>query len=51
MLLEILEEIPQAGASLRVENYAVEILAVQETMIKQVQVRPMQPLKNSVNRH
>src|SRR5471030_1116742 len=51
MLLEILEEIPQVGASLRVENYAVEILAVQDNMIKQVQVRPMQPLQSSVNRH
>jgi len=51
MLLEVLEEIPKVGASLRIENYAIEILAVQDNMIKQVQVRPMQPLQTTVNRH
>jgi len=39
------------GAHLRIENYEVEILAVQDNMIKQVQVRPMQSLQTSVNRH
>jgi len=51
MLLEVLEEIPNIGTSLRIEDYEVEVLDVQDNMIKQVQVRPLQPLKNTVNQH
>jgi len=49
MLLEVLEEIPTIGTNLRIEDYEVEILDVQDNMIKQVQVRPLQPLQSSVN--
>jgi Mg2+/Co2+ transporter CorB len=49
MLLEVLEDIPTIGTSLRIEDYEVEILDVQDNMIKQVQVRPLQPLQTSVN--
>jgi len=49
MLLEVLEEIPVIGTNLRIKNYEVEILDVQENMIKQVQVRPLQPLQSTVN--
>jgi Mg2+/Co2+ transporter CorB len=45
MLLEILEDIPKIGTHLRIENYEVEILDVQDNMIKQVKVRPLKSLR------
>ncbi|MDR7344501.1 Mg2+/Co2+ transporter CorB [Pantoea alhagi] len=48
MLLEELEEIPQAGTRIQIENYAIDILDVQDNMVKQIKVTPQQPLKSSV---
>ncbi|MDR3430406.1 MAG: HlyC/CorC family transporter [Rouxiella aceris] len=45
MLLEILEDIPKIGTHLRIESYEVEILDVQDNMIKQVKVRPLKTLR------
>ncbi|HGH0371035.1 TPA: HlyC/CorC family transporter [Yersinia enterocolitica] len=43
MLLEELEEIPQVDAQVRVGNYLIDVLDVQENMIKQVRVTPILP--------
>lgn len=48
MLLEELEEIPQAGTRIQVENYDIDILDVQDNMVKQIRVTPQQPLKSSI---
>lgn len=48
MLLEELEEIPQAGTRIQIENYAIDILDVQDNMVKQIKVTPQQPLKSSI---
>ncbi|UQY43395.1 HlyC/CorC family transporter [Erwinia sp. PK3-005] len=48
MLLEELEEIPQAGTRIQIENYAIDILDVQDNMVKQIRVTPQQPLKSSI---
>ncbi|GLR08456.1 magnesium/cobalt efflux protein [Mixta theicola] len=48
MLLEELEEIPQAGTRIQIQNYAIDILDVQDNMVKQVRVTPQQPLKSSI---
>ncbi len=47
MLLEVLEDIPKIGTHLRIESYEVEILDVQDNMIKQVKVRPLKTLRSS----
>ncbi|HDW8050302.1 TPA: HlyC/CorC family transporter [Yersinia enterocolitica] len=43
MLLEELEEIPQVDAQVRVGNYLIDVLDVQENMIKRVRVIPILP--------
>ncbi|MGT3180629.1 HlyC/CorC family transporter [Yersinia enterocolitica] len=43
MLLEELEEIPQIDAQVRVGNYLIDVLDVQENMIKRVRVTPILP--------
>lgn len=48
MLLEALEEIPATGTRVRIGQYDIDILDVQENMIKQVQVIPVKPLRDSV---
>lgn len=48
MLLEALEEIPAIGTRVRIGQYDIDILDVQENMIKQVQVIPVKPLRESV---
>lgn len=48
MLLEALEEFPQAGTQVRINQYDIEILDVQENMIKQVKVVPVKALRESV---
>ncbi|MCU5773049.1 HlyC/CorC family transporter [Erwiniaceae bacterium BAC15a-03b] len=48
MLLEALQEIPCAGTTVRIGNYAIDILDVQENMVKQVKITPHKPLKESV---
>ncbi len=48
MLLEALEEIPAAGTRVRIEQYDIDILDVQDNMIRQVRVVPIKPLRQSV---
>jgi|GEM_PF-4400657 len=48
MLLEVLEEIPQTETRVQVGSYDIDILDVQDNMVKQVRVTPQQPLKSSV---
>ncbi|ELI8293657.1 TPA: HlyC/CorC family transporter [Yersinia enterocolitica] len=43
MLLEELEEIPQVDAQVCVGNYLIDVLDVQENMIKRVRVTPILP--------
>lgn len=43
LLLEILEDIPLAETTVEVNHYLIKILDVQENMIKQVCVTPVQP--------
>jgi Mg2+/Co2+ transporter CorB len=51
MLLEVLEEIPPVNTQIRIENYDIQILDVQDNMIKQVRVTPIQPIRASVEQH
>jgi len=48
MILEALEEIPAAGTRVRIGQYDIDILDVQDNMIKQVKVVPVKPLRESV---
>ncbi|OON38813.1 magnesium/cobalt efflux protein [Izhakiella australiensis] len=48
MLLEALEEIPQAGTTVQLKNYAINILDVQDNMVKQVRITPQKPIQQSV---
>ncbi len=47
MLLEELEEIPQAHIHVRLGNYQIEVLDVQENMIKRVKITPMTSAEHS----
>ena len=44
VILEALEEIPVAGTRVRIGEYDIDILDVQDNMIKQVKVFPVKPL-------
>lgn len=48
MILEALEEIPAAGTRVRIGQYDIDILDVQDNMIKQVKVLPIKPLRESI---
>lgn len=48
MILEALEEIPAAGTRVLIEQYDIDILDVQDNMIKQVKVLPVKPLRESI---
>ncbi|EEV8077602.1 TPA: HlyC/CorC family transporter [Escherichia coli] len=48
VILEALEEIPVAGTRVRISEYDIDILDVQDNMIKQVKVFPVKPLRESV---
>ncbi len=48
MLLEALEEIPANGIRVRIGQYDIDILDVQDNMIRQVRVVPIKPLRQSV---
>nr|MBA2816097.1 S-ribosylhomocysteine lyase [Candidatus Pantoea persica] len=48
MLLEALQEIPEINTRIEVSNYAINILDVQENMVKQVRITPQTPLKASI---
>jgi len=47
MLLEVLEEIPVAGIRVRIAQYDIDILDVQDNMIKRVKVVPVTTLRDS----
>ncbi|EMO4783033.1 CBS domain-containing protein, partial [Raoultella ornithinolytica] len=47
IILEALEEIPVPGTRVRIEQYDIDILDVQDNMIKQVKVKPVKPLRES----
>lgn len=49
MLLEVLEDIPLANTRTHIGSYQIDILAVQENMIKQVRITPLKPLKQGVD--
>lgn len=44
MLLELLEEIPEIGAQVSLHHYQIDILDVQDNMVKQVKVVPQHPI-------
>ncbi|WBM71607.1 HlyC/CorC family transporter [Buttiauxella sp. WJP83] len=48
MLLEELQEIPAIDTRVRLSHYDIDILDVQDNMIKQVRVTPVTPLRQSV---
>lgn len=48
MLLEEIQEIPAIGTRIRLGQYDIDILDVQDNMIKQVRVTPVKPLRQSV---
>lgn len=48
MLLEALEEIPSSGTRVHIGHYAVDILDVQDNMVKQVKITPQKTIKESV---
>jgi len=48
MLLEALEEIPAIATRVQISHYNIDILDVQDNMIKQVRITPKTPLKKSV---
>ncbi|HKM98306.1 MAG TPA: HlyC/CorC family transporter [Buttiauxella sp.] len=48
MLLEELQEIPAIDTRVRLSDYDIDILDVQDNMIKQVRVTPVTPLRQSV---
>ncbi|BCG08360.1 HlyC/CorC family transporter [Buttiauxella agrestis] len=48
MLLEELQEIPAIETRVRLSHYDIDILDVQDNMIKQVRVTPVTPLRESV---
>ncbi|MGL5700786.1 MAG: HlyC/CorC family transporter [Kluyvera sp.] len=47
MIVEALEEIPAPGTRVRIAQYDIDILDVQDNVIKQVQVNPIKPLRES----
>ncbi len=47
MLLEFLEEIPEQNRKLQLANFCIEILDVQDNMVKQIRVIPPTPIKNA----
>lgn len=48
MLLEEIQEIPAIGTRILLGQYDIDILDVQDNMIKQVRVTPVKPLRQSV---
>ncbi|MOA69920.1 hypothetical protein D3C78_1984140 [compost metagenome] len=48
MLLEELQDIPEIGTRVQISNYDIDILDVQDNMIKQVRVTPNESLKTSI---
>ncbi|AUX71798.1 HlyC/CorC family transporter [Erwinia pyrifoliae] len=48
MILEEIQDIPLTGTTVHISHYAVDILDVQDNMIKQVRITPQKPLKESI---
>ena len=48
IILEALEEIPASGTRVRIKQYDIDILDVQDNMIKQVRVMPVTPIRESI---
>lgn len=48
MILEALEEIPAAGTRVRIEQYDIDILDVQDNMIKAGESPAEKPLRESI---
>ena len=48
MVQEALQDIPQPNTTLQIDHYAIDILDVQDNMIKQVRITPQKPLKESI---
>ncbi|MES0253584.1 magnesium/cobalt efflux protein, partial [Citrobacter freundii] len=48
VILGELEEVPVAGTRVSIGQYDIDILDVQDNMIKQVKVFPVKPLRESV---
>jgi Mg2+/Co2+ transporter CorB len=48
LIVEHLEAIPEPGVSLKIGNYALEVLQTGDNTIKTVRVQPLQPLKKPI---
>lgn len=48
MILEAIEDIPLPDTTIHISHYSIDILDVQENMIKQVRITPQKSLKESV---
>lgn len=48
MVQEALQDIPQPNTQLQIDHYTIDILDVQDNMIKQVRITPQKPLKESI---
>ena len=49
MLLEALQDIPPVGTQTQIDSYQIDIMAVQDNMIKQVRITPLKALKAGVD--
>lgn len=50
MLQEVLKDIPVPGTRMRVGEYDIDILDVQDNVVKQVRIIPVTPLRSSVDK-
>ncbi|KGD75119.1 hypothetical protein HA49_07650 [Tatumella morbirosei] len=48
MILEVLEEIPEVNRKVQIGHYAIEILDVQDNMVKQTRITPHTTLQHSL---
>lgn len=49
MLLEALEDIPQVNTRVQIDHYAIDILDVQDNMVKQTRITPQTSLESSLS--
>lgn len=49
MLLEALEEIPEVNTRVQIDHYAIDILDVQDNMVKQTRITPPTSLGSSLH--
>ena len=50
LILEYLETIPEPGTSLRVNDYAIDVLQTGDNAVKTVRLRPIKPAAESAAR-